>query len=101
MKKKKFAAEAFALEHETFIVYVISLNSSIASFSSILLDTNVHLFRRPQIVDLIAKKASTKVLNKYVNFADIFFLDLASKLRKHTKINDYVIKLVNGPQPPY
>ena len=38
----------------------------------------------------------TKVSNKYVNFADVFFPDLASKLPEHTEINDYAIKLVDS-----
>ena len=49
---------------------------------------------RSQRADLIAKKAPTKVPVKYANFA--FSLDLASKLPKHIKINDYAIKLVDA-----
>ena len=30
-----------------------------------------------------------KVPIKYTKFAEVFFLDLAFKLPKHTKINDY------------
>lgn len=50
---------------------------------------------------MIAKKTFTKVFAKYANFADMFLLDLTSKLFKHTKINNYIIKLVDGKSPPY
>ena len=42
-----------------------------------------------------------KVLDKYINFADLFSLDLASKLIEHTGINDHTIKLVDDQQPPF
>ena len=85
--KKEFAAATLDPEHETYVVHV-------ASLSSTLLD--VHPSRRPQISGLIAEEASTKVPDKYANFADIFFLDLASKLPKYTGINNYAIELVDG-----
>ena len=92
--KKEFAAAVLDPEHKTYVVY-IGLVSSNTSPSSFLLD--VHLSRRPQIFGLIAKK----VLAKYLDFADIFSPDLASKLLKHTGINNHVMELVNGQQPPY
>ena len=48
---------------------------------------------------LIAKKAPTKVPNKYVDFA--VSPDLVSELPKRIRINDHAIELVNGQQPPY
>ena len=86
--KKEFAAAALDLEYEIFVIYV-------ASLSSILLDV------RPQISGLIAKETSTKVSAKYLNFVDVFFPDLASKLPKKIGINDHAIKLVNDQQLPY
>ena len=50
---------------------------------------------------LITKKAPTKILAKYSDFADVFSLDLASKLSEPTGINDHNIKLVDSQQPPY
>ena len=77
----------------------MSLNS-ITSFSFALLNI-VHSFHRPQIASLIVEKALTKIPAKYSEFADIFSPDLATKLPKHTKINDHTIKLVDSQQPPY
>ena len=92
MEKKKFAIVALNPEYETFVVHIALL--SVTSLSSTLLD--VYLFHRSQIASLIGKEAFTKVSDKYVDFADVFSLDLASKLSKHTKINNHAIKLVDG-----
>ena len=100
MGKKEFAATMFELEHKTYIVHVGSVTSIVLP-SFFLLDADIHLFYRPQISGLIAKKASIKVLAKYLDFADVFSWDLASKLSKHTRINKYTIKLVNSQQTPY
>ena len=93
--KKKFAAEAFYPEHKTYIVHVGSVNS-VASPSFSLFELNVHPFRRPQVSGLIVEKVLTKVVNEYVNFADVFFLDLAFELSKHTGIHNHIIKLVDS-----
>ena len=69
--------------------------------SSSLLQFDVHTSRRPQISGSIAKKVPTKVINAYVNFADVFLWDLAFEFRKYTGINDRIITLVNGQQPLY
>ena len=50
---------------------------------------------------MIAKKASIKVLAKYLDFADVFSPDLASELSKYTKINNHAIELVKSQQPLY
>ena len=84
-------------EHETFIIHIALLSDTSSNFT--LLD--VHPFYRPQIANLIAKKAFIKVSTKYLNFIDIFSLDLGSKLPKHTGINDHAIELVDGQQPLY
>ena len=95
MGKKEFAAASLNPKHETYVVHVVAFNSTpLASL-------NVHLFRRPQISGLIAEEAPTKVSAEYLDFADVFSLDLASKLPKHTGINNHAIELVKGQQPPY
>ena len=100
MGKKKFIAIALDSESETFVVYNMSLSSDVLpSFS--LLELNVYSFRRSQVSALIAEEALTKVSAKYSDFADVFFSDLASKLLKHTGINNHVIELINGQQSPY
>ena len=88
--KKEFTAAALNPEHETYLVHVVSLNSTpLASL-------DIHTFRRPQISGLIAEEAPIKVPTEYLGFADVFSPDLASELPKHTEINDHAIELVKG-----
>ena len=95
ISKKKFAAAALNPEHETYIVYVVSF------WSTLLVSLDVYPSREPQISGLIAKEAPTKVPAEYLDFADIFSLDLAIKLPKHTEINTHTIDLEEGKQPLY
>ena len=46
-------------------------------------------------------EAPTKVLSEYIDFADVFFPKLATKLSKHIRINDHTIKLVDDRQLLY
>ena len=78
--KKKFAAAALDVEYETFVVYIMSLSSTLL---------NIYRFHISQLSGLITKKTSAKISNKYIDFINIFFLDLASKLSKHNRINDH------------
>ena len=96
--KKEFTAAVLNLEHEIYIVHVRSVSSDVSPSSFSL---NIYPFWRPQISGLIAKEAPTKVSAKYLDFADVFSPDLASKLPKHTRINDHTIKLVDSQQPSY
>ena len=93
--KKEFAAAALDPKYETYVVHVASL-----SFTP-LASLDVHHFREPQISGLIIEEAPTKVSDEYSDFADVFSPDLASKLSKHTGINDHAIELVESQQPPY
>ena len=99
--KKEFAATVLDQKYETYIVHVTSLSSAllIAFFGSTLF--NVYPLQRPQISGLIAEEASIKIPNKYADIADVFSPDLVFALPKHTGINDYTIKLIDGKQPSY
>ena len=94
--KKEFAAAALNLERDTYIVHVVSLNST--PFVAAL---NVYPSQRPLISGLIVKEALIKVFAEYSDFADIFYPDLMFKLLKHIGINNHTIKLVNGQQSSY
>ena len=93
-RKKEFAAIALNPEHNIFTVYVASI-----SFTP--LNADVYLPYRPQIWGLIVEETPMDILDKYVNFADIFFRDLAFKLPEYTGINDYAIELVDDQQLSY
>ena len=89
VRKKEFAAAAFNLRHETFIVHVAILES----FSQ---KNNNHLFCRAQIAVIVANEAPISLPIKYSDFADVFFPELASGFHELTGINDYAIKLVDN-----
>ena len=93
--KKEFAAAVLDPEHETYVGHVGSVSSN-TSPNSFPLD--IYPFQRPQISGLIAKKAPTKVSAEYLDFADVFFLNLTSELLEHTRINAHAIELVDGYQ---
>ena len=97
--KKEFAAAVFYPKYETYIVHIESI-SSVTTPIFFLLNV-IYPSCKPQISGLIAKKACTKVPAEHSNFANVFSLDLTSKLLKHNRINDNAIKLVHGQQPPY
>ena len=61
----------------------------------------MHLLRKAQIAHLKANNASSEVLSKYTDFADVFSPKLVAKLPEHTRINDHAIELVDDLQPPY
>ena len=100
VRKKEFTTVVLNPEYETFIVHIASLDSY-SSLNFILLNADIDPLCRLQIVSLITKKASIKIPDKYINFADIFFPNLVFELPEHTKINDHAIDLVNGQQPFY
>ena len=58
-------------------------------------EEGVHPSRRSQKTSLIAVETPTKLPVEYADFADVFSPDLASKLPKHTGINNYAIEQVN------
>lgn len=69
IRKKKFAAAAFDLNDETFVVYVSSH-----------INTDVYLSCRTQIALLIQDNALITILFKYANFTNIFSLNLVAEL---------------------
>ena len=93
VSKKKFATTALDPEYETYVIYVGSVNS-VMSPSSFLL--NVYFLYRSYIAGLIVEEAFTKISNKYIDFADISFPALASKLSKYTGISNHAMKLVDS-----
>lgn len=55
----------------------------------------MHFLRRMQVAYLKIDKVFTKISSEYNDFADIFLLKLAIKLLKYTKINNYIIELLD------
>ena len=87
--KKKFAAAALDPKHETFVIYVASLN----------LDPEIYPDREAQIAFLLTEEA--KIPDKYLNFTDIFSEEKVLILPECTELNEHAIDLEDGKQPPY
>ena len=71
MVEKKFVAAALNLKHETFLVYVTSLN----------LVPGIHPDREDQITSLLTEE--NKIPDEYSDFANIFLEKKALVLPKH------------------
>lgn len=78
--------------NKTSLVHIISLAS---------LDPNINLSCRTRIALLKVDKVFIAILSEFAYFANIFSLNLAIKLLEYTKINNYIIKLINAKQSFY
>lgn len=91
IKKKEFIAKTFNAKNKTFVIYIAFISKNL----------NVHSFCKVQINFLKTNEILTFVLFKYANYADIFPNNLATKLLKQTKINNYTINLIKNKQLLY
>lgn len=57
-------------------------------------DLDVCSFSKIKIRVLLLVHIFTTILNKHIDFTNVFLLKFAIKLQKHKKINDYAIKLI-------
>lgn len=89
--KKKFAVVAFDLKNKIFVIHIVFFVSS----------KNVYPFCRAQIALLKIDRALTTVFPEYSNIADVFSPKLEVEVPEYIEINDHVIDLINGKQPPY
>ena len=89
INKKKFAKVVLDENVEAFVVYIASLTSKIT----------IHLGWKAQIALLLAKKVP--VLAEYADFVNVFLKKSAKVLSERTGINEHVIELEEGKQPPY
>ena len=87
--KKEFAKAALDKNFETFVVHIASLN----------LVPGIHPDRKAQIASLLNKEV--KILEEYLDFANIFLEEKALVLPECIKLNQHAINLENGNQPPY
>ena len=89
INKKEFAKAALDKKSETFVVHVASLN----------LTPGIHPDREAQIASLLTKEV--KIPDEYSDFTNVFSEEKALVLLKRIELNEYVINLENGKQPPY
>ena len=93
IEKKEFVTAALDSKHKAFVIHIATL--------SINSDDKMHPLKKAQIAHLKIDKISTKVFSKYTDFVDVFSPKLAAKLSIYTRINNYIIKLMDNWQPLY
>ena len=76
---------------KAFVVHVSSL--SLGS------KMTIHLAWEARIASLLAKEVTVSVKN--FDYADVFSKESAEVLPERTSINEHVIQLKKGKQPPY
>ena len=86
--KKEFAKAALDRHVEAFVVYV-----------TFFLTMAIYPAKEAQIYLLVVKKV--KISTEYSNFSDIFLEEKALILPEATELNQHVIELEKGQQPPY
>lgn len=90
--KREFTAVAMNENAKTFVIYVVTLSTSVVQ---------VYPSCQVQFELLLANKALTKVPSKYSDYADIFLFNRVMELSEKIDINKYAIKLLKGKQLPY
>ena len=89
--KREFAKAVLDENSETFVIYVVTLEA----------ETSIYSSQIAEIAALQWNKAPTEIPVKYSDYADIFSSDLAMELPENTRMNEHIIKLIDGKQPPY
>ena len=85
---KKVQIPEFDKHVEDFLIHV-----------TFLLTMPIYSAQEAQIALLVAKEV--KIPTKYSGFSDVFLEEKASILLKIIKLNQHVVKLQKGQQPPY
>lgn len=91
-EKKKFTTIALNSEEKTYII-------SVDNFA--IFNLYVNFFWQNQIETLISANIFATILNKYINFPDIFISYLTTQVSKYEKIKNYVINPINNQQSLY
>ena len=95
---KEFVIAALDVDSETFVVYVTIRERK---------KMPVHAERQAQIQDgaqvgaLLFNKAPTEVPVEYSDYSDVFSAENVAELPENTGMNEHVIKLEEGKQPPF
>ena len=83
--KREFAAAVLNADNKIFVVHVAALAELTTMY--------IYPSCQAQVVSLTSKK--TVISAKYFNFSNVFFLDSTVELLKYTRINNYLINLLD------
>lgn len=61
----------------------------------------VHLSSHAQLGLLLADETVTQVSPEYSDYANVFLFDYVIELPENIGMNEHIIKLIEGKQPPY
>lgn len=86
VRKIEFLAATLDPKNEIFV-------ADLASFT---IFNQIYSFYKAKIASLKVNDTPTIMFLKYFNFVDVFSLELAAKLLKYTRINNYAINFVDG-----
>lgn len=89
ISKKKFAAALLNEKDKIFVLHMAATN--------IRATLNIHFFLQAQIGLLEVERIT--ILSEYTDYTNVFLLDSAAELPKHTGIHYYPIELINDKQP--
>lgn len=83
---------------KTFLLANISIDVTfgILFLTNSNLGSEICSSRKAHIASLKGDETPICIFSKYADFADVFSKNLAAKYQKHTKINDYIINLVQN-----
>ena len=62
---------------------------------------SIYSEKQAQVRALLFDEAFTEVPAKYSNYSNIFSVENAAELLETTRINEHIIKLEEGKQPPF
>ena len=93
INKREFVAATLDKNAETYVIHVVILSMAPTM--------QVHPLCQAQVGQLLTDKAPIKVPPEYLDYADVFLFDFAMELPENTDMNEHVIKLIEGKQPPY
>lgn len=105
--KKKFVAATLNPDDEAFVIHIASIaspdlfssdlvSSDLANSNLASLDPVMYPFHQAHIVSLKADETFIAILSEYSDIVNVFSLDLIEKLLEYIRINDHVIRLIDG-----
>ena len=61
----------------------------------------MHLEKQAQVGALLFNKASIKIPVKYLDYINVFSAENIAKFLENSRINEHIIELEKGTQPPF
>ncbi len=89
---KEYAKVTIDENSETLVMYMSALDIA---------ESSTYPSKAVQIANMWWDRAPTNIPGKYLDYANVFSLELSINLPVNTSINEHTIKLIEGKQQPY